>query len=113
MDNAKGNSDDVSAGKEMLPCKLEYGRKPRWGRATITVADERRSLIFIAGIAGVLTVAWWAGMILTCRPALDFFCICAFAPLILGIIWVTIGSQVATHARHYRNRRRTMVALTI
>ena len=40
-------------------------------------------------------------MFLTCRPAIGYLCICAFAPLILAGTWSALGWQLLTHVRRF------------
>ena len=66
----------------------------------------RRTLLWSVGGAVAATIAWLLGMFFTCQPALDFLCICAFAPIVLAAVWVGLGLQLLTFVSRYPQRRR-------
>lgn len=78
-----------------------------------TPKEQRRSLAWCAGIALLATAAWCLTMFWTRRPALDYFCVCAFLPLILAAVWVVLGWQMLTLLRrHPQPRRLRWMAVT-
>jgi hypothetical protein len=51
---------------------------------------------------------FWTG-----RPALDYFCVCSFIPLLLAGLWVTFGWQLLAVVRRYPELRRRWVTVLI
>jgi len=98
--------------KESGP-KLEYGRQRRGWRAELTPEQHRRFLLWGVGVTLAVTFAWWFGMFWTCRPALDYFCVCGFLPLILAAVWVGLGWQLVALMRRYPQPHRFRLTAVI
>jgi hypothetical protein len=55
---------------------------------------QRRGVAWCAAAALLATSAWCFAMFLARRPALDYFCVLGFAPLILAALWLVVGWQM-------------------
>jgi hypothetical protein len=68
--------------------------------------EQRRSLAWCVAVAFLATLAWCLTMFWTRRPALDYFCIFGFMPLILAAVWVVLGWQMLAFMWRYPQSRR-------
>jgi len=93
---------------------LDYGRqRPRW-RAEVTPQEQRRVLLWGVAVASIATLAWCFTMFWTRRPALDYFCVCAFIPWFLALAWLVLGWQLlALMRRHPQPRRLRLITITL
>lgn len=85
---------------QSLP-KLEYGRQRTGWRAERTPEEQRRGLLWWVAITSLATFIWWFAMFWTRQPALDYFCVSAFLPLLFASIWLALGWQLLTLVRRY------------
>jgi hypothetical protein len=71
-----------------------------------TPEEQRRSLAWCFAIGLLATSAWCFTMFWTRRPALDYFCVFGFMPLILASVWVVLGWQMLALMRQCPPPRR-------
>lgn len=80
-----------------------------------TPEQQRRGLAWCVAVSVFATLAWCLAMFWTRRPALDYFCIFAFTPVVLAAVWVVLGWEtLALVRRHPPPRRlRWMAVITL
>lgn len=84
------------------PPTLEYGHAPVAWLAEQSPEEQRRDLMWLVRLALAATVAWWLTLFWTRRPALDYFCVCAFLPMFFAMLWITLGSKLLALMWRYR-----------
>jgi hypothetical protein len=92
---------------------LEYGRRRTDWWSERTPDEQRRILLWWVAVTAMATFAWLLAMFWTRRPALDYFCVCGFLPLLFGLIWPVLGWQLLTLARRYRQPHRHRLVAVI
>jgi hypothetical protein len=106
------NQPPVVSG-DSLP-KLEYGRQPSAWRRERTPEEQRRGLMRCVAVTSVAMFIWMVAMFWTRRPALDYFCICGFLPLLFALNWPILGWQLLTLTRRYSQpHRRRLIAVVL
>jgi hypothetical protein len=106
--------DQPLAGASTSQLKLEYAREHSARHRELTPEQERRFLLWCIAITFLAMVAWCFTMFWTRRPALDYFCVFAFTPMILATVWVILGWQLLSLIRRYpQPHRRRMIAVVI
>jgi hypothetical protein len=51
--------------------------------------------------AALATFAWWCALLVARRPALNYFCVDAFVPLVVASVWLTLAWGLLTLLRRY------------
>jgi hypothetical protein len=110
MSDPNSESDHASIPRPVL----DYGRPRPPPRIALTPAQERRQLAWIVSVMLLLTFVWMFTMFLTRRPALDYFCVLAFTPLVLAMIWGVVGwLSFELLRRHPASHRRRLVSVGV
>jgi len=102
----------LAATGESLP-KLEYGRQRTGWRRELTPDERRRGLMWCVAVALLATFIWWFTLFWSRQPALDYFCVCVFLPLLFASVWLALGLQLFTLTWRYPQPHRLRLIAVI